>query len=68
MSAEGKFCFATCSKTVKIPVGYFLRKASEIYANPHSLPNYVPSVALSKFFDHWCLTEIINGLGGHSIL
>ena len=68
MAKEGKFCFATCSKTVKVPVGYFLKRAKDIYTPRPEQLDYTLSQSLSDFFHHWCLLEIINGLGGHSLL
>lgn len=55
---EGKLCFRTCAKEVRIPVPY-LQKIGAAATDAESF---------QKAFDHWMLLEILNGIGGHSIL
>jgi len=58
MIAEGKLCFCTCPKEVRIPAPYLQKLAA----------GAVDAEAFQKVFDHWLLCEILNGIGGHSIL
>lgn len=62
MMNQGKICFKTCLKQVRIPVPY-LTVLSALHPISGS-----GSATFQTAFDHWFLCEVLNGIGGHSIL
>jgi len=64
MVAEGKICFKTCSKQMKIPAPYLFKLATQEYPTPGPLS----FDSFSQAFEHWILTECLASIGSHSIL
>lgn len=63
MLAEGKICFKTCSRQVRIPASYFARLSETAYEGRSNEPK-----SIEEAVHHWLLCEILNGIGQHSIL
>ncbi|EDR07311.1 uncharacterized protein LACBIDRAFT_299099 [Laccaria bicolor S238N-H82] len=57
MASQGRISFQTCSKSVRFPACRILGLAGE--------NNHTP---FHDRFDYWILTEILEAIGGHSIL
>ena len=57
MALQGRISFRTCSKSVRFPARWILGLAAE--------SDHIP---FQNRFDHWVLTEILEAIGGHSIL
>jgi len=64
MLAEGKICFRTCLKAVRIPASYIVKLASLSY--PPSSPNK-PQDFITALY-HWLFIETLAAIGGHSLL
>ena len=66
MLTEGRICFRTCLKSVRIPASYIIKLASTSY-----LPNSPASGKPQDFitaFHHWIFIETLAAIGGHSLI
>jgi hypothetical protein len=64
MLAEGKICFRTCLKAVRIPASYIIKLASSPY--PPTSPDK-PQDFITAFY-HWFFIETLAAVGGHSLI
>lgn len=62
MMGQGKICFKTCLKQVRIPVPFLVSLSA---SHPVCGPD---AVTFQAAFDDWMLVETLNSIGGHSIL
>ena len=61
---EGTICFKTCMRLAKIPISYLRSLAAATY--PSS--NDVELLTFYHAFDHWLLIQLLNAIGGHTII
>lgn len=66
MLAEGKICFRTCLKAVRIPASYIIKLASSSYP-PTSPASDEPKDFVTAFY-HWFFIEVLTAIGGHSLI
>ena len=64
MMGQGKISFRTCSHTARLPATYITELARASYP---PVPGGEPA-SFDDAFDHWLLCEMLNAIGGHSIL
>jgi hypothetical protein len=64
MMGQGRISFRTCSCTARFPAKYITGLAQASY--PPVLGEEPAS--FDDAFDHWLLCELLNAIGGHSIL
>ncbi len=62
MAAEGKISFRTCLKSARLPASYVLSLATEISASSQGPQRF------QQAFDDWMLCELLNAIGGISML
>jgi hypothetical protein len=63
MLAHGKISFRTCLRQVRFPASYFAILSGLNYGTLHP-----ELTSLDKAIEHWILVELLNAIGGHSIL
>ncbi len=61
---EGTICFKTCMRLAKIPVSYIQALAGATY--PSS--NDPEILTFYHAFDHWFIIQLLNAIGGHTII
>lgn len=64
MMGQGRISFRTCSRTARLPGKYIIGLAQTSYP---PVPGGEPA-SFDNAFDHWLLCELLNAIGGHSIL
>jgi len=64
MAANGKISFRTCFAAVRLPAAYITQLARDTY------PSVQPSgpQSFKEAFDFWFLCEVLNAIGGHTML
>jgi len=64
MAAQGKISFRTCLQAARLPASHILSLATSVYPPTSS---FAPQ-NFQQAFDHWLLCELLNGIGGISML
>ena len=64
MTDQERISFRTCSRTARFPVKHITRLAQASYP---PVAGEEPA-SFDDAFDHWLLCELLNAIGGHSIL
>ena len=64
MMDQGRISFQTCSRTARFPAKYITVLAQASYP---PVSGGEPAT-FDDAFDHWLLCELLNAIGGHSIL
>ena len=62
---QGRISFRTCSRTARFPSKYITTVLAQASYPP--VPGGEPA-SFDDAFDHWLLCELLNAIGGHSIL
>ena len=64
MMDQGRISFRTCSRTARLPAKYIIGLAQASFP---PVPGGEPA-SFDDAFDHWLLCELLNAIGGHTIL
>ena len=65
---EGLMSFKSCFRTVRIPLEYLNKLATATYPELDENGEATEKTSFIIAFEHWLLTQILNGIGGLTAL